>query len=616
MIFFLLTIRQRIRRWCVPLSPFRGLAIHPEDPWPGTLERGSGLMAHILRIADMELPFAAGCWQQAKTLAASKASDKALPNHQNATLPTPSIRPWIALHSFDWLRDLDASGDPTSLEFMQKQTLDWLKSEPSFNEFTRSIAYRSDVLGQRLWLLLVWFPRLTYRHKTLERLLWRSMNEQAERLYREVMARNILNPSQALPPLSSRWPHPIKATLQAFKGLIAWQLCQPETFDIRDREVNRVIPAFESVLSMMFLPDGGTVTRNPSMIYFGLRELTDIRDTMVRARYPVPQAMQRVMDRMAPALRFFRHNDGGLALFQGGMEFKPAELDLLLLRCGSFGNPPLTLPISGYHRVKCQSLLLLCDFGGKPSTQESRPDSRKKLPIWPVHSNLALEISADGERLITSIGGYPELDNEWRRHLKNAAAFSTQAIEIVDDPNRKIPSAVELSANRQKTSFKPQTRPSHRAPPQEASRQDREDGIWLNLNSDRLKKTHWAVQQRHIWLSPDGYDLRAEDHLIDIGDYPIGSKLIGCDMVIRFHLPPTVMAEAVTSPTESGRTVNLFLPSGRVWQFLTLDHRVEIAESVYLGIEGEIRDTQQLVIRLEITNLPLKVLWQLRRIRQ
>ena len=48
-----------------------------------------------------------------------------------------------------------------------------------------------------------------------------------------------------------------------------------------------------------------------------LRHLVDLRAVLRAAKAEVPEALQHAIDRMAPALRFFRHGDGALALCGG-----------------------------------------------------------------------------------------------------------------------------------------------------------------------------------------------------------------------------------------------------------------------------------------------------------
>ncbi len=80
------------------------------------------------------------------------------------------------------------------------------------------------------------------------------------------------------------------------------------------------------------LADGGHVSRSPAVQLSLLRDLTDIRAALLDARQEVPESHQTAIDRMAPMLRFFRHGDGGLALFNGSDEDEGWLIDVALTR--------------------------------------------------------------------------------------------------------------------------------------------------------------------------------------------------------------------------------------------------------------------------------------------
>src|SRR3546814_4312385 len=69
-----------------------------------------------------------------------------------------------------------------------------------------------------------------------------------------------------------------------------------------------------------------------------LRHLIDLRGVLRAARAAgmdagAPIALQHAIDRMAPALRFYRHGDGGLCLFNGRSEERRGGKE-----CGSSGR--------------------------------------------------------------------------------------------------------------------------------------------------------------------------------------------------------------------------------------------------------------------------------------
>ena len=78
-------------------------------------------------------------------------------------------------------------------------------------------------------------------------------------------------------------------------------------------------------------------------------------------------------------------------------------------------------------------------------------------------------------------------------------------------------------------------------------------------------------------------------------------------LAIRFHLHPQVQA----SVSQNGQTALLRLPSGTGWRMRAADHALSLAESVYLGLRGEIRRTQQIVITATASDGSVK--WALTR---
>ena len=79
-----------------------------------------------------------------------------------------------------------------------------------------------------------------------------------------------------------------------------------------------------------------------------------------------PHTLRNAHDRMAPMLRFFRHGDGALALFNGGAEGDPRTIAGLLARDEVRGQPFHHARHSGYQRLTAGRTLLLLDCGKAP----------------------------------------------------------------------------------------------------------------------------------------------------------------------------------------------------------------------------------------------------------
>ena len=93
--------------------------------------------------------------------------------------------------------------------------------------------------------------------------------------------------------------------------------------------------------------------RSPESLLNAYRYLTMVNDGLAAVNAEPPHALRNARDRIAPMLRFFRHGDGGLALFQGGLESDPRMIAGLLARDevrDSRSITPAIPVISGWRR--------------------------------------------------------------------------------------------------------------------------------------------------------------------------------------------------------------------------------------------------------------------------
>ena len=112
-----------------------------------------------------------------------------------------------------------------------------------------------------------------------------------------------------------------------------------------------------------------------------------------------PHALRNAHDRMAPMLRFFRHGDGALALFNGGAEGDPRMIAGLLARDEMRGQPFHHARHSGYQRLAAARTLLLLDCGQTPQGAfcAGRPCRRLRLRTSaPGHDRIVVNCGAGG----------------------------------------------------------------------------------------------------------------------------------------------------------------------------------------------------------------------------
>ncbi len=354
-------------------------ALRLNDPWPGDAERGAALLAGEFRFAGGTL--------RAETLPW---------NAEVLQIAAPLHELLAALHSFSWLDDVAACGAAQGWEKATALTADWLDRCDGWDR----IAWRADVAGNRLFAWLVHFDRLS-DDVAFRRRLMASIARQMRHLDRVASAEA-----------------PGVPRLQALRGLIAAAAaCGAE------RKLARALRKLGRELERQILPDGGHVARSPKAQLAALVALIDARAILRAAETEVPQVLQSAIDRAAPMLRFFRHGDGRLALFNGSDEETAERIDLVLARADAKGRAPLSAPHIGFQRLQAGRTLVLADAGAPPP---------RGLDGAAHAGILSFEMSYGRERLIVNCGGYDGANAQWRVAARATAAHSTL---IVADTN-------------------------------------------------------------------------------------------------------------------------------------------------------------------------------------
>src|SRR5262249_51748825 len=172
-------------------------------------------------------------------------------------------------------------------------------------------------------------------------------------------------------------------------------------------------------LQRQILPDGGHISRNPGTLIDLLLDLLPLRQAFAARNVAPPPALNNAIDRMMPMLRFFRHNDGNFAHFNGMGPTPPDLVATVLAYDDARGAAPSNAPHSGYQRVEVKDLLLLMDTGTPP-------------PFWvsqEAHAGcLSFELSWQQHRMVVNCG-LPMINRAtWRQVARATAAHSTTAL--------------------------------------------------------------------------------------------------------------------------------------------------------------------------------------------
>src|SRR6516162_6483145 len=495
--------------------------------WPGDARRGAAIIGGEIELAGEVVRTPSPRWAP------------------------PAVGPgWLAAwHGFGWIADVAAAG-AASREALRDLVQSWIAENPGWN----SLAWRPDVLAMRLFAWLAHFDEIARRDQDdpLRHAMLTSIVAQLRHLARTVSCQ-VAGAGR----------------LRAFKGLIAGMA----VFGIPEGRLTKVLRAFERELVAQILGDGDHVSRSPSVQLQVLQDLIDTRAVLRSAQVEVPGGIQHAIERMALMLRFFRHGDRRLALFNDSLEEDGVLIDLVLTRSEAKGAAPSQAIHTGFDRLQAGRSLVIVDTGRPPP---------RGFDETAHAGTLSFEISHERERIIVNCGAYRGPKSGWSRVARASAAHS---VLVVADTNS--------------TGIREDGALGHGPCSVGRERAEHEGQQWISATHDGYRDRFGLTYARQLFLAADGEDLRGEERL---------TGRPGADFAVRFHLHPSVQA----SLAEDGGAALLRLPSGMFWRLRAAGAGMSLGESVYLG-SGEARRTQQVVLSGTVGAEGAAVRWALRR---
>jgi uncharacterized heparinase superfamily protein len=459
---------------------------------------------------------------------------------------TPPSELWAeSLHGFHWLRHFDAGGSEPFQEHLRQLIAHWVRNYGKWHP----VAWRPHVIGRRL---MTWssFGRLVLANAEV---LFRSR----VLLSMARQARHLSRTAGAAPPGMPRFT--------AAVGLVQSGVCLPDG----DARMAKGLHMLAEELSMQILPDGGHVSRNPECILEAASDLLSLVDAMTQRELVVPVTIRRALDRMMPMIRFMRHGDGRLAVFNGSSEGLDGWAETILLHDHGKPRSLTQSPQSGYQRISCGDTHVLVDAGTPPPAP------------YATHAHagtLSFELSAGQERLIVNCGTSVTKGDQWQDAMRATAAHST--LTIADESSAHVvPSGWAQNLLGPRLVDGPRT--------VECKRRESEDGVFLEMAHDGYVASFQLRHERRLYVSHDGTDIRGEERVVPAGAQQPAAR----ECAVRFHLHPSVRV------MKAGRGVVLTLPGGATWRFSS-DADLSVTESVYLGHANQIRKTQQVVVSM------------------
>jgi uncharacterized heparinase superfamily protein len=463
----------------------------------------------------------------------------------------PPSEDWeVALLGFGWLRHLRAADTALTRANARVLIEDWI-SNPSYH---RPVARRADVLARRVISLLSQAP-----------LVLGETDSKFYRRYLRGLTREIRYLRYAMLDMPDGVPR-----LQVLIAQCYASLCLAN----QAKHIRTASRKLSDELQQQILPDGGHISRNPGALIELLIDLLPLRQTFAARNIAPPPALLNAIDRMMPMLRFFRHGDGSIALFNG-MSGTPSDLLATLLAYDdAHGTPMSSMPHTGFQRLDAGPTTIIMDTGTPPPPGVSHD----------AHAGcLSFELSSGPSRIIINCGMPSTGRDNWRAFARSTAAHSTLAYHDASSCQ-----FVELTAMK---------RFLHGAPVVsgpvivENFREVVNNGVLLTTSHDGYLARFGVIHRRILMLSQDGVRVDGED---SVSPAP-GGRLRGndTDYALRFHLHPSVKASRLSD----ARGVMLVLPNREVWTFEAQDDRVDLEDSVFLAGNDGPRRTAQIVIR-------------------
>jgi uncharacterized heparinase superfamily protein len=519
-----------------------GLAAAPRSPRPVSLDRGGALLIGTITLAGQTMQVGPG----------GDPFDK----------PSPS-RPFAeALHAFDWLGDLMATGEAGEKDAL-RLALDWRRVFGRWNSFSWS----GPRLERRVINLACHLRRIAVHASELE------TQQLSDSLARQ--ARQLLLPADGPAREAER------ACAAALGGAA---LAGPAG----EKLMAKALVKLQTALPVTVLPDGGHASRSPQAGLDLLLDLLTLDDGLSQRGRAQPEAMGRAIDRLSAALRFFILPDGRLPCFQGGEEGHAD--DVTAARAASDlpdAPPPTGLPQTGYQRMSSRRLTLIADAAGPA------PDDWSETALA---QPCAIEILCGPDRLITNCGWSPLAQGPQSHRLTSAG--STLAI---GDRSAGEPVGGRLGGllgERLKNTA-----------PVIATRHEAPQGSWLELYHDAWVPAWGLRHERRLYLDHALDELRGEDRMVALTGVGAGRL---APVTIRFHLAPGVKV----SMARDQHSVLIQGPGTPPWWLRNDAAEVTVEPSVHYQ-DGQPRRCSQVVLRSPIpADTGGRVRWKLAKVEQ
>ncbi len=438
------------------------------------------------------------------------------------TLEDKSPSTWIeGVHSFTWIRDLQAVATYQSSKVARSLTEDWINIYSNYHP----VAWQSNIIARRVLNIFG---------------VWSFIHDQADAPFRLRLRKEIIRQTNHL-------IRNVDSCEYSEDRIICYcAIIWASMHLFGDPKVLRsAVSVLIAELSEQVNEDGGHKSCSPRITYKILRHLVDLSHNLSYNRIQIPPNLTKYIAIMTKFIRSIRHSDGTLPLFHDSHEEYPAHIDLLLNRSRVASETADLFKDTGFICLKRETSVVILDGCAAPK--------RKEFSSHFHNSVTSFEFSTKSGKLICNAGAELEEFNsknlEKRYILQSSRAHSCLTVQNE-----------ELSAK----SFQVST-------PRVVVQQGRVLGSVSHMG---WSKQGW-IHQRNIWLSDDGLELIGQDR-VKLNN--IKKPIPNHNFILRFYVDPQVKIEQ--QPEYNGV---LMFTSSETWYFDFVGKDITIGRGTWFG---------------------------------
>lgn len=477
-------------------------------------------------------------------------------------LDLPSREFAVRLYSFGWVRHMRSLTDDNDFAGLRKLIGDWMATH---GRQINGLSWDPDIIAQRI---IAWLSHSPVILRNAEHAFYRRFLKSLGFQLRYL--RHVADTTSDG-----------EARLRVRIALAMASIAMPASANT----IRKAARDLDLELDRQILPDGGHSSRNPRVGLELLLDLLPLRQTYVNLGHDVPSRLIPCIDRMYPALRFFRHQGGELALFNGATSTLANELMSVLRYDETSGAPFRGLPHINYERLAMGDTVVIMDTG---------------LPLSPelslnAHAGcLSFEMSSGRHRFIINAGSPKFAGERFRQMARATAAHST--VTINDRSSARLSQSLFLgpivTGGVTKVEARRETQPN--------------GAETVIARHDGYVRAFGVVHERDLSLNALGTLLRGRDRVMTPdGGEPAGTAALQTEA--RFHLHP-----AIKLRQHSANEIYMTAPDGESWLFSCHDAPVSIEEDIFFADPSGVRKSQQLLIVFDARELS-EIQWVLSR---